>query len=226
MELREWKARLEELEVYLSKEYYKQYAGFPYDEEVMEEHSSKVQELCRVGLEQFSRDTVPDPLFVYAVRGTEEASQTRLRNEIYRKRNQDVSITLDDQEVNLNSVRVFNRVHVSEPEIRKKVFDELMEKAGRLTETLWNRFQVTEEAYRRHDLDPLEVYVLQEDISLEKLKQVVDESATRAKEEFQSESEELSHQVVGKEMEYYDDLYVFRHKIFDAFDPLFADVDI
>ena len=47
MELSGWTAKLEDLEVSLSKEFYKQYAGLPYDENVMVEHSARLQGLRR-----------------------------------------------------------------------------------------------------------------------------------------------------------------------------------
>ena len=225
MELSGWTAKLEDLEVSLSKEFYKQYAGLPYDENVMVEHSARFQGLCREGLKQIGRDEIPELLFIHAVHGTEEVSQTRLKNQIYKKRNDDVAVTFNGQKVDLNSVRRFNREHIDDPQARKSVFDGLMGEARRLTSALWRRFQVTREAYEKHALEPLGVYLVEEGISLKKLKEVVDQSARRAKPRFESESEELSPEVIGKEMEYFDDLYVYRHRIFEPFDSLFKDVD-
>jgi oligoendopeptidase F len=225
MRLEEFTKELEEEEVALSLEFYKQYAGLEYSTDLMDEKSSRIQELCLRGLEAFSPQDLPELLFYALVDGSIAKEMTRLQNELYRRRQEEVTVEADGEKVNLNNVRLFNHRHVKDHVLRKRVFDGLMERAPALTDTINDRFELVRDTYRAHDLDPLQVYCRQEQVSLDRLKELVHESGIRAKPRFLEMAEGLSPEVIGKAMEYYDDFYVFRHVINARFNPYFAKVD-
>jgi hypothetical protein len=217
--------QLEDEEVALSLEFYKQYAGLEYSTELMEEKSTRIQQLCVEGLDTFDPDEMPELLFYTLIGGSIAREMMRLQNELYRKRQEEVAVDADGEKVNLNNVRLFNHRHVRDHELRKRVFDGLMERAPALTDSIRTRFDLVRQTYERYGLDPLNVYCRQEQVSLNRLKELVHETGMRAKPRFLEMAEELSPEVIGKPMEYYDDLYVFRHVINERFNPYFSKVD-
>lgn len=225
MDLGDFTRELEEEEVALSREFYKQYAGFEYSTEAMEERSRRIQELCLKGLETFDPEDLPELLMYALVDGSIAREMTRLQNELYRKRQEEVVVEAHGERVNLNNVRLFNHRHVRDYELRRQVFDGLLEKAPALTDTIRLRFELLRETYARYDLHPLEVYCRQEQVTLDRLKELVHEAGMRAKPRFLVMAEDLSPEVIGKPMEYYDDLYVFRHVINERFNPYFSRVN-
>ncbi|MFQ5837909.1 MAG: hypothetical protein ACE5HJ_03910 [Thermoplasmata archaeon] len=225
MRLQEFTAELEEERVALNLEFYKQYAGLECSAKFMDEKAARIQGLCVTGLDSFDRDELPELLYYALVVGKVAQQMTKLQNELYRKRQEDVVVEVADEKVNLNNVRLFNHRHVRDYELRKEAFDGLMERAPSLTAAIRERFDLVKKTYAEYGLDPLEVYCLQEEVSLPRLKELVHVAGTRAKPHFLEMVEELSPEVIGKPMEYFDDFYVFRHVINDRFNPYFEEVD-
>jgi len=226
MDLAQFTAELESVERDLNLETYKQYAGVPYSEAVMRERSARLETLAREGLARFPPERLPRLLLFALVNGRDAAEHTRLANEVYRLRNEAVTMTVAGETVNLNTVRRFNHAHLRDPALRRKVFDGLMEAARALTPILERKFDLTRRTHAAHGLDPLAVYCEEEQVSLDTLRRVVDTSARLAKPEFQKMSDRLTPEVLGKErMEYHDDMYVYRHEIYAPFDAVFKDLD-
>ncbi|MHB8605656.1 MAG: M3 family metallopeptidase [Thermoplasmatota archaeon] len=217
---REWERREEAL----SLEYYRQYAGLAFDEAQMGTLAAEIETVCRDALRSFPREALAEPVFVAMIGNTAAREQTRLQNEVYRKRDAEVATDVAGERVNLNNVRLFNAKHARDAGLRRHVFDALMEKARALTPTLAQRFALSAATYARYGLTPLSVYCVDERVPLARLKEVVDASARRARPEFERLGQEISEEVLGKPMEYFDDMYVYRHTVFAPVDPAFAAV--
>lgn len=224
MDLHELTARWETGEIAVSEELYKQYAGLPFSDARMAEASGTIGELARKGLVEH-RAKLP-PVLLHAMVGASVARERqRLESETYRKRNEEVVVEAAGEKVNLNNVRIFNHRHIGDATLRRRVFDDLMDRAAVLTPTLRERFDLSRRTYGAYGATPLDVYLVEEQIDASTLKKVVRESAERAKPLFSREAEALAPVVLGKPMEYYDDMYVFRHVIYKPIDPKFAGVD-
>lgn len=218
-------ARWEETEAALGLESYRQYAGLGHDEARMDALSASLQELAREGLKALRREDLP-PLLWQAMVSNEAARDfTRLQNETYRLRNEAVFVEAAGEKVDLNSVRLFNHRHLREHDLRRRVFEGLMAKAPLLTPTLEARFRLSASLWEPHGMTPLDVYCVEERLTKERLRSAIDHAAARAKPAFLKAAEEFSQEILGKPFEAYDDMYVFRHSVFNPVDPHFAKVD-
>lgn len=225
MDLAELCARWETNEIRIAEELYNQYAGIPWSEPRMADASAQIETLTRAGLKSHPRGSVPDTLFFGMVAASVSRERIRLENEIYRLRNEAVAVDALGERVNLNNVRLFNFKHVGDPVLRKRVFDELCDRASALTPVLERRFDLHRRAFGEHRVSPLDVYCVDEQVERDQLKKVVEESARRAKPHFRKAAEELAPEVIGKPMEYFDDMYVWRHVIYKPVDPRFERVE-
>lgn len=219
---REWEAR----EAALALESYKQYAGLGASEAEMERLAAEIQDLARAGLAALRRDELPPLLWQGLVTGAAAREATRLQNEVYRQRNEDVKVRVAGEDVTLNGVRLFNQKRLRDGAARKAAFDALMEKARVLTPTLRARFTHAADAWAPHGMTPLDAYLAEERVTLEQLKRVVHEAATRAKPAFLEAAAEFSEEILGKPFEAHDDMYVFRSAIYNPVDPEFARIDV
>ncbi|HVL49823.1 MAG TPA: hypothetical protein VM889_14805 [Candidatus Thermoplasmatota archaeon] len=219
---RDWEAR----EQALALEHYNQYAGFPHSEARMETLAAEVEALCKDGLARFAREDLPPRLFWAMVSNGAAREQNRLQSAIYRMRNDDVVVEGAGEKVNLNNVRRYNFAHARDAAARRDVFDKLMAKADVLTPVLRERFALSRATYAPHGATPLDVYLVDESITLPRLKEVVDRAARAAKPAFARLAGELTPEVLGKPaMEYFDDMYVYRSVVYGPVDRLFANVD-
>lgn len=218
-------ARWEETEAKLGLESYRQYAGLGHDEAHMEALSGALQELAGEGLRSLRREDLPPLLWQAMVSARAARETTRLQNETYRLRGQAVAVEVDGERVDLNNVRRFNAKRLREHDVRRRVFDGLVENARVLTPVLKERFSLTAAAWAPHGMTPLDAYCEEERLGRERLRAIVDGSARRARPEFQKAMEGFSQEILGKPFEYYDDMYVFRHSVFGPVDPAFAHVD-
>ncbi len=219
--IRDFEANLEKEYVRLDSERANQYAGLSYSEEVMERASEEIERISTEALEKFSEGEFPQLLYFSTILASRQSAYTRLQNEIYRLRNEGVSLALDGETVNLSNWRRFNRAHLREPELRKRAFDGLMEKASVLSSLLEERFALSRDLLANFSLDPLKIYLEEEQISLSRLKGLVEGLALKAKPFFLEQGERFAQEIMGKKMEYFDDFYVFRGAIFEPVDRFF-----
>lgn len=225
MDLKTLTGRWEELEAALGLESYNQYAGHAWSETRMEALALETQQLAMRALEGLRREDLPPLLWQALVASRSARDFTKHQNETYRLRNEGVRVDAAGESVNLNSVRLFNHRHLREPEVRKATFDALMQKASVLTPTLEARFRLSGSIWEPFGMTPLDSYCVEEQISKEDLKRVVDDAARQAGPAFGKAAEEFSREILGKGFEYYDDMYVFRHSIYNPVDAHFAKVD-
>lgn len=219
--IQDFEAKLEEEYVRLDNERANQYAGLPYSEDVMNQASLQIERLSAEALEKFPEGEFSRLLYFSTILASRQSAYTRLQNEIYHLRNESVSICLNGETVNLSNWRRFNRAHLREPELRKRAFDGLMEKASVLSPLLEERFALSRDLLAKFSLDPLKVYLEEEQISLARLKQLVDSLALKAKPFFLAQGDLFAREIMGKKMEYFDDFYVFRGAIFEPVDRFF-----
>lgn len=217
----EWERHEAELQL----EYYKQYAGLGVSEAWMQEIAGEIERLATQGLATLPREALPPLLWQAMVANRSAREITKLAHEIYEQRNGAVKIEIAGESVNLNNVRLFNHKHLREPQVRKQAFDALCEKARVITPTLERRFRLSASIWRPFGMTPLDAYLVEEQLSLSKLEETVDGSGRSAKPAFEKAAAEFSDEILGKPFEYYDDMYVFRHAIYNPVDPHFASVD-
>ncbi|MBI3975082.1 MAG: hypothetical protein HY334_01700 [Armatimonadetes bacterium] len=216
---------LERLETDLNRETYRQYAGLPYDESLMEQRSREMETLVRGVLEEVPAADFPRPLLYASVRASRASEYTRLDNEIYRLRGDAVSVEDEGETVNLNNWRLFNRAHVRAPQRRRRVFDALLDRALVLTPLLAERFALSRDLFGRYNMTPLDAYLEEEEVDFSSLWQLVDSTARAARPAFREALAGFSAELLGQPPDYYDDYYVFGNVIYEPVDRHFAGVD-
>lgn len=223
--VQQFEAAIEPVLENLQAERYRQSAGLKFDKVQMERLAKEMEELSQKALAAFNPQDFPKLLLHFAIRTSGHSEYIKLQSEIHKKRNEGVAVTVDGEEVSLSNWRIFNRKHVHDYSIRHQAFDSLMEKAELLTPLLMRRFALRQDLLRQYDLTPLDAYLDEEQITLNRLIELVHESASQSKQPFQELTDELVPKVIGKKLEYYDDYYVLNSIIFEDFDALFTDVD-
>ncbi|MCR4428652.1 MAG: hypothetical protein NUV68_04845 [Caldiserica bacterium] len=214
-------ALLEKQVVILEGERANQYAGKPYSPEAMESSSAEIERISQGILQEFPPEELPSSLFFALIPMANQSRYTELENEIYRLRNEAVKVEVAGETVNLSNWRRFNAQNLRNSDLRKKVFDGLMEKARALTPVLDERFSLSRNLYSKFHLDPLKAYLVEERISLLRLKELVETLALKAKQLFVEMGDRYIREILGKPLEYYDDMYVFRSFIYAPVDPFF-----
>lgn len=225
MDLRTLEARWEDIEAGLGLEWHNQYAGLGHDAAKMDALSADLAGLARDGLAALRREDLPPLLWQAMVTNRAARDFTRLQNETYRLRTEAVRVEAAGERVDLNSVRRFNQAHLREHDLRRRVFEGLVEKAAVLTPVLQERFRLSAALWAPHGMNPIDAYCVEERLTKDRLRRAIDDAASAAKPEFLKAADELSHEILGKPFEAHDDMYVFRHSVFNPVDPAFAGID-
>jgi hypothetical protein len=220
MNLSSWCTVDEALYVAYANEEWRQYAGFSYSEPFMKSVSEKRIAHAKDFLSEFKE---PRRLYLGKVFDVADASNTPLKLELYRKREQEVvskSYEVNGRPVTWNSWRQFNAQAESSAD-RKAVFNEFVAKVDLVTPTIKGMFEKSREVESQYSTFPLQVYLQMESLELKQLKDLVKTLGDAAKKPFAELLEHYSQELNRRSAEYYDDLYYFRGKIFEPLDPAF-----
>lgn len=221
----EYSREVEGLRVALNLEQYNQDAGLGYDARRMEDLAARIERLAQTTLETLPQEAFPRLLFWDTVTAARQSAYTRLANEIYRLRTEVVAVEADGERVSLSNWRLFNRAHLRDHALRRRVFDGLMERAETLGPVLEERFALSRQVTAAYGATPLSVYLDDEQVDLDTLRTVVRESASRALGAFRELAGRYSDEILGKPMEYHDDYYVFVNAIHEPLDAAVGRAD-
>ncbi len=220
-----YQARLESLEVELNRETYRQYAGLPYDEARMSALSREIERLAVEALQAIPPQEFPRPLLYATIRNSRASDYTRLDNEIYRRRSEEVALQDEGETVSLSNWRLFNRRHARDAARRRRVFLGLLERAAVLSPLLAERFALSREVVGRYGLTPLDIYLEEEGVDLATLARLVEQTAAAARPHFARELQHYAETLLGGSPEFCDDYYVFLNVIYEPVDRFFREVD-
>jgi hypothetical protein len=102
------------------------------------------------------------------------------------------------------------------------VFDEFIEKAPELGPMIVKRFNISRQVHSLYESSPLEVYLEQEFISFEKLRDFIITLGDGAKRPFLLAADHYAPEILDKEsFEYFDDFYVARGRIYSPLNTYF-----
>jgi hypothetical protein len=233
MNLNHW-CELDEL-IYVSQtdEEHKQYSGLKYSEKLIEQLAQMKIRNSTIFVDFFSH---PRPLFLGAVEDIAYSKTKSLEIELHNARNTKIVSSrhmFKDFPVNWSTWRQFNSFE-KVPRNRKEVFDDFIEKTKHIAPIIENRFSTIKRVYQEnaigrrgdenehHDgLDPVSAYLENENISYEKLVELVKSMGQRAKKPFKDALSDIGKGILGKEPEYYDDFYYFRNRAYSDIDGNF-----
>ena len=222
MNLSSWCIVDEALYVAYANEEWRQFNGLSYSEPFMKSLSEKRVDHAKEFLSEFKE---PKRLFLGKVYDVADASKTPLKLELHRKREEEIiskSYEVNGKPVTWNSWRQFN-AEAKTSEVRKAVYDEFIQKADRVTDTIKGMFDKSRQLEGQYGTSPLELYLQLEGISLDELKNLVRTLGWAAKKPFTEQLEHYSQELNGRLAEYYDDFYYFRGRVFEPLDAAFTE---
>jgi len=221
LSLDELALQYEKLNTRISKQYYNQYAGLTYDRDLMKKLS---QQLVGISKDFLTKYSEPRSMYLASVWTIADAERLEVDLDFHDQRMEKISTTrysIADKKVNWGNWRQFNS-QTDDPKKRKEVFDEFVSKAPSISNFVDKRVSVAKEVYQRYGLTPLESYLELEQLSYQELLNLLQKLGDEAKETFLAAAKYFANEVLRKEVvEYYDDFYTWRGRIFKPLNRYF-----
>jgi hypothetical protein len=209
LNLKHW-CELDEL-IYVSEidEQYKQYAGFDYDEKLIEQLAEIKITNSRIFIDFFSH---PRQLLLGSIEDIAYSKTKKLELELHNTRNTKIISSrhiFENSPVNWSSWRQFNS-HEKDDAKRKELFDEFIAKTKYIAPIIENRFTSIKQVYKdfseKNGPDPVSAYLEHENISYNELIEFIKSIGQRAKKPFRETLTDMSKIVLGRQADYYDGL--------------------
>lgn len=210
----------------VSTEVYNQYAGFAVDEE---KRQKAADESIRIAEEVLKLEGLVERLKLLAIGSISYARSLPLRDVLNKMRierimHPEYQVTETEMPVNWTNWRQFNAS--SQNKERKIVYDGFLSRAMELKQPIQQIFQDGITVYQNYASHPLSAYLNEESISYEKLHNLLAKLGDKAKSEFSDSAEIFAKEILGKPMlEYFDDMYLMRGKIYKSLNPYFKKID-
>ncbi|KPV65266.1 MAG: hypothetical protein AOA65_0301 [Candidatus Bathyarchaeota archaeon BA1] len=225
MSLERIASRYEELKVKLSEQYYNQDAGLPYDKDLMKGLSQQITEVCLEFLKEFNE---PRSMYLKSIETIADAERLEVELELHDQRMESISTekySIAGKKVNWGNWRQFNS-QTDDYAKRKEVFDEFIEKAPSIASLVQRRMDIGREIYKRYHLSSLDSYLEFEGMTYAQLWNLLMRLGDGARDAFLAAADHYAPQVLGKKkVEYYDDFYTWRGRIFRPINKYFEGVN-
>jgi len=213
--------RYEELYSSIAEQLFNQSAGLPYDAGLMLRQGKQIARLCERFLSHYRE---PRLMRLGALESVAEAARLPHRLELAEKRLKIISTdkyTIRGRNVTWASWRQFNAA-TDDSKARQEVFDIFVSKAPKLASLIQRQFEAANQAYAKYDTSPLTVYLDLEGMSYQELTGLVERLGDGARQPFLRAAEHYSQEIKGEPMDYYDDFYYFRGRLFQSLNNLFT----
>lgn len=225
MSLEKIASKYEELNIKLSEQRYNQEAGLAYDRELMKNLS---KQLIEVSLEFLKKFKKPRSMYLSSIETIADAERVEVDLDLHDQRMEKISTekyTISGKKVNWGSWRQFNS-KTDDPKKRKEVFDEFISKAPAVAPIVKKRMDIAKDVYKRYGLTPLDSYLEFEGITYDNLYNLLMKLGDSARNSFLTAAEHLAPEVLGKKkVEYYDDFYTWRGRIYRPLNKYFEKVN-
>ena len=233
MNLKEWCKIDEALYNAETNEQYLQFAGHDYDKKNIENLSKMKYLVSEIFVRSFSE---PRILLLSSIENISDAITKPLELKLHELRSSKIKnrdFKYGGKHVTWNTWRQFNSTEIDHKK-RRVVFDDFVKKTKYIAPVINLRFKKIRKIYsdfsekvdenKKGSLNPLDGYLLNEKITLSKLKKLVSDMGARATTPFMSELN-FGTDLIGKEPEYYDDFYFFRNRIFQNMEKYFTKIN-
>jgi phosphoribosyl-ATP pyrophosphohydrolase len=215
----------EKLNTRISKQYYYQYAGLAYDRDLMKKLA---QQLCVISKEFLTKYSEPRRMYLASVETIADAERLEVDLDFHDQRMEKIATgryRIADKKVNWGNWRQFNS-QTEDHKKRKTVFDEFVSKASSISKFVDKRMGIAKEIYQRYNLTPLESYLELEQLNYSELLNLLQKLGDEAKETFLAATNYFAPEVLRKDIvEYYDDFYTWRGRIFKPLNRYFEGKD-
>jgi hypothetical protein len=214
MSLEKIASRYEELKIKLTEQQYNQEAGLTYDRELMKTLSKQLIEVSLEFLKQFKK---PRSMYLSSIETIADAERVEIDLDLHDQRMKKISTekyTIAGKKVNWGSWRQFNS-QTDDPKKRKEIFDEFVSKAPVVAPTVKKRMDIAKDVYKRYGITPLDSYLEFEGIAYDDLRNLLMKLGDGARDSFLTAAEHFAPEILGKKkVEYYDDFYTWRGRIY------------
>lgn len=221
MSLKDLTSRFEKLSNQQGEQYYNQDAGLPYDRGLMKKLAEELTDVSKEFLDKYSE---PRRMYLASIDTIAEAERLETELDFHDQRMEKISTEkykIDGKRVNWGNWRQFNSV-TNDARKRKEVFDEFISKAPQIAPLVEKRMGISRAVYERYHTTPLEAYLELEQMSYEELEGLLVKLGDEAKKAFLSSIEHYAPQVLRKSVvEYYDDYYTWRGRIYTPLNRYF-----
>lgn len=214
MSLEKIASRYEELKIKLTEQQYNQEAGLTYDRELMKTLSKQLIEVSLEFLKQFKQ---PRSMYLSSIETIADAERVEIDLDLHDQRMKKISTekyTIAGKKVNWGSWRQFNS-QTDDPKKRKEVFDEFVSRAPVVAPIVNKRMDIAKDVYKRYGFTPLDTYLEFEGIAYDDLRNLLMKLGDGARDSFLTAAEHFAPEILGKKkVEYYDDFYTWRGRIY------------
>ena len=218
-----WATVDESYSVLYSNENWRMYNGLEFDEGFMKSIANEKAQHAELYLSASRR---PRRLFLKCVADVADAKKTALALELDKARADKVvskKKLFHGRPVNWKSWRQFNAL--ADAKSRKLVYDDLVRKTPTIRPLIRDMFQKSWTVHAKYGTKPLRVYLENERIGLDNLKELVQKLGSAVKKPFRESLNIFSMKVKKAPAEYFDDFYYFRGRIYRPLDKIFAKFD-
>lgn len=221
MSLEDLASRYEKLTNQQEEQYYNQEAGLPYDRGLMKKLALELTGVAKEFLDRFFE---PRRMYLASIATIAAAERLDAELDFNDQRMEKISTEkymIEGKKVNWGNWRQFNSV-TEDAKKRKEVFDEFISKAPKIANLVEKRMDISKTVYKRYGTTPLECYLELEQTSYEDLMNLLEKLGDGAKKAFLSSAEHFVLQVLRKStVEYYDDFYTWRGRIYTSLNHYF-----
>jgi len=214
MSLEKIASRYEELKIKLTEQQYNQEAGLTYDRELMKTLSKQLIEVSLEFLKQFKK---PRSMYLSSIETIADAERVEIDLDLHDQRMKKISTekyTIAGKKVNWGSWRQFNS-QTDDPKKRKEIFDEFVSRAPVVAPIVKKRMDIAKDVYKRYGITPLDSYLEFEGIAYDDLRNLLMKLGDGARDSFLTAAEHFAPEILGKKkVEYYDDFYTWRGRIY------------
>lgn len=216
-----------------TNEQYLQFAGHDYDKKNIENLSKMKYLVSEIFVRSFSE---PRILLLSSIENISDAITKPLELKLHVLRSSKIKnrdFKYGGKHITWNTWRQFNSTEIDHKK-RRLVFDDFVKKTKYIAPVINLRFKRIRKIYsdfsekvdenKKGSLNPLDGYLINEKITLSKLKKLVSDMGSRATTPFMNELD-FGMELIGKEPEYYDDFYFFRNRIFQNVEKYFTKIN-
>lgn len=213
--------------VTVSTEVYNQYAGFSVNEDKRQRAASETIRIAEEILEH--KEELAERLKILAISTISYARSLPLRDVLNASRiekitHPDYIVGQTESPVNWTNWRQFNAS--SQNDERKIVYDEFLSKATELKTPVLQILQDGATIYQKYNAHPLSSYLYMENYSYDELHALLRRLGDTAKSAFLDSSTIYTKEALGKtDLDYFDDMYLMRGKIYKSLNPHFTRID-
>lgn len=214
LNLNDFYACIEKLESELTEQYAGVCTGNQYSRAELERKSSEAASLYKKFL---SLNSEPRSMYLLSAERIASIKTYILSIELDKKRNDAVKSRErypNGEEVKWSNWMHFNRISDRSSQ-RKRVFDDFMEIAPSLSDSIADRFQCARNLLGDYGLDPLAIYLEVEKLDYDSIRRLLIRVGERAHDSLQIKADEYASKIWGKEsFDYYDDFNAFAGRIY------------